>query len=63
VTTAKSSGGLNSAQEWAQERRGRGVECSGLVLAFYRGRGKVGEATTGGNWWLNGLQAIDGWGG
>jgi hypothetical protein len=39
------------------------VECSGLVLAFYRGRGKVGEATMGGNRWLNGLQAIDGRGG
>jgi hypothetical protein len=32
----------------------------GVVLNFYRGRGRAEEVATGGNWWLNGLQAIDG---
>jgi hypothetical protein len=33
-----------------------------VELTIYRCRRRAGEVATGGNWWLNGLQAIDGWG-
>jgi hypothetical protein len=35
----------------------------GVVLAFYRGRGRAGEVAMSSNRWLNGLQTIDGRGG
>jgi hypothetical protein len=44
------------AREWSGEVQG----ALGVELTIYRCRRRAGEAATGGNWWLNGLQAIDG---
>jgi hypothetical protein len=55
VMAAKSGGGSNSVRERRKVRessraRGSGARCSGARLAFYRGRRRVGEVATGGNW-------------
>jgi hypothetical protein len=69
ATMVKTDGGSSSVRERRKARessraKGKGAGCSGVEIAFYRGRGSTGEVTTGGNWrWLMVLTSLMmGWG-